>query len=228
MARRAHLPKTTAYRLIDTLVECGLVERVGTKFSIGLGSAAIGAAYEASIGRSRLNLLRETAVPYLQDLLSRTKETVHLAVLDGSEVFYLDKVFDSQPTRVPSRIGSRLPANCTASGKVLLAGLPKDLLEKAVHDLRRLTPYSQAAPGLFIAELARVRQDKLASAYEEAALGLVCVAAPIDDCLGMTFAAVSVAGPISRFDVKLASVAVRRTASEISAAMISLESLKSG
>jgi len=228
IARRAHLPKTTAHRLISTLVECGMVERNGTRFSIGLGSASIGAAYEHSVGRERMNLLRETATPYLQQLLAKTNETVHLAVLDGAEVLYLDKIFGNQPTRVPSRIGARLPANCTASGKVLLAGSSPEVLEDALHDLRRLTPYSQSAPGQLFAELSRVQQHKIAFACEEAALGLVCVAAPIMDRDGSTYAAVSVAGPINRFDVKRASVAVQRTADHISAAMNSHEQLRAG
>lgn len=219
LARESGLSKSTAFRLIKTLTECGMVERHGDKYIVGLGSATIGAAYEKSAGSDALSFLRELATPYLQDLFGQTRETVHLAVLDGSEVYYVDKIFGHQPARSPSRIGSRLPASCTAVGKVLLASSDQELLDRIGPGLRRLTRYSQVVPNLLVAELSRVRKDAIAFDREEAALGLLCVASPIVDAGNRTIAAVSLSGPSNRFNASVAAVAVQRAAGHISAAI---------
>jgi IclR family KDG regulon transcriptional repressor len=215
LARGVGISKSTAFRLAKTLAESGMIERNGGKFSIGLGSAVIGAAYELSASRRDLSQLRELATPFLQELYSSTRETIHLAVLDGPDILYVDKVFGHHAVRSPSRIGSRLPANCTAVGKALLATADPVQLEQIVPRLRRLTRYSQVVPKLLLTELAKIKQGSLAFDREEAALGLMCVAAPIFGPDGRSVAAISLSEPVGRFNIKLASAAVTRTANQI-------------
>jgi DNA-binding IclR family transcriptional regulator len=219
LARGAAVSKSTAFRLAKTLTECGMVERRDGKYTIGLGSASIGAAYESSASGMALSQLRELATPYVQELYMQSRETIHLAVLDGYEVQYVDKVFGHQAARSPSRIGSRLPASCTAVGKALLANADPDHIERMAPNLRRLTRYSQVVPSLLFNELSQIKRESLAYDHEEAALGLVCVASPIVRPDGRTIAAISLSGPVSRFNMKTASIAVARTASQINDAL---------
>ncbi len=132
---------------------------------------------------------------------------MHLAVLDGSDVVYLDKIGDS---RIPTRVGGRVPAHCTAVGKAILAYADQD---DAVDLRARKTKYSIASAAHLAVELAKVRARGVAFEREESLLGFGCVAAPIGSP-GEAMAAVSVCGPLSHmmFDQRLTAAPVRMTA----------------
>ena len=192
LARRSGVAKATAFRLLAQLERRGYVERVGDGYALGRRLFELG----NRVGPCRPRGLREVALPYLTEVYERTRRTVHLAVLDGSDVLYVEKL-PVHGMRTPTRVGARVAASCTALGKAQLAlgdgGAVEDLLRAG---LRPRTPYSIAAPGAFTAELARIRADGVAYDREEAALGLACVAVPIvrgERVLG----AVSVSGPAS-------------------------------
>ena len=142
----------------------------------------------------------------LGELHRATGLVVHLAVLDGADVVYLEKVGDQ---RIPTRVGARQPAHCTAVGKAILAYCDDD----TELDLRvRETKYSISSSAQLAVELAKVRAHGVAFEREESLLGFGCVAAPIG-CPGEAVAAVSVCGPMNRmmFDQRLAAP-VRMTA----------------
>ena len=91
--------------------------------------------------------LVERASPYLHDLYGATLATVHLAVRDGTEVLYLDRLGGSASVPVVSTVGSRLPMHATGVGKVLLAHAPAEVQDAVLADLPRITPYTVTQPG---------------------------------------------------------------------------------
>ena len=123
--------------------------------------------------------LRQLASPYLHDLYAATLATVHLAVRDGTEVLYLDRLAGHASVPVVSRIGSRLPLHATGVGKVLLAHAPPEVQAEAMGALVRVTAYTVTQPGLLRRQLGRVVRDGYATTVEEMSLGACSVAVPI-------------------------------------------------
>ncbi|WP_416978944.1 IclR family transcriptional regulator [Streptomyces sp. T028] len=213
LARRVGIPKPTAYRLLAVLAEAGIVERRGTDYLLGLRMFELGAA----ASRPKSVNLRERALPYLEDLYELTHETVSLAVLDGPEVLYVEKIHGHRSMPTPSHVGGRLPATCVALGKVMMAYANPGLVREIVSGpLPRMTRYSVSQPGRLLAELRKIRDAKVAYDIEEAQVGLTCVAAPIFDSGHRVAAAISMSGPTYRFDAKACERAVSRAAQLIS------------
>ena len=123
--------------------------------------------------------LRQVASPFLHDLYGATLATVHLAVRDGIEVLYLDRLAGHASVPVVSRIGSRLPLHATGVGKVLLAHAPAEVQAAVLGRLTRVTPYTVTQPGLLRRQLRRVLRDGYATTVEEMSLGACSVAVPI-------------------------------------------------
>jgi DNA-binding IclR family transcriptional regulator len=195
VARRAGLTKSTAHRLLATLERHGLIDRTGVDYSLGLGLFELGS--RAGIGPH--GSLAKVALPYLTELYEATGQTVHLAVLDGSEVVYVCKLHGHAPQPAPTRIGGRMPAHCTALGKAVLAFSPDRVALRVMErGLPSLTRHTILNPDVFMNELRRTRREGISYDRQETTLGLGCVGAPILDERGRPFAAVSVSGPISR------------------------------
>ncbi|MGH3585235.1 MAG: IclR family transcriptional regulator, partial [Pseudonocardia sp.] len=111
LAARTGLPKPTAYRLLRELRHWGGVEQTaGGGYRLGLHVFTLGQRVPWQ------RELRHLALPYLEDLYEATHENVHLAVLQGTDTFFLEKLTGHRSTPIISRIGSRLPAHCTATG----------------------------------------------------------------------------------------------------------------
>jgi len=194
LAHRTGLPKPTAHRLIGELVRLGLVERTadGT-YRIGLGLFVLGQSAPA------VRELRDAALPYLGDLHEVTHENVHLAVPDGTDTLFLEKVTGRRATPIVSRTGGRLPAHCTATGKVFLA-LDPCLPRRA---LPRLTSRTMVLPGQLARDLALTRARGYGVNLEEAEVGVSAVAAPVyaRGRGSRPIAAISVTGGTRRLDV---------------------------
>ncbi|OBF49476.1 IclR family transcriptional regulator [Mycobacterium sp. 852002-50816_SCH5313054-b] len=200
LVRRTGLPRSSAHRMLERLVQLRWLRRTGRDYELGMRLVELG-----SLAVHQDPLVR-AAGPLLGDLHRATGFVVHLAVLDGPDIVYLEKVGDQ---RVPTRVGGREPAHCTAAGKAILAYRDED----AELDLRvRRTKYSISGGAQLAAELAKVRAHGVAFEREESLLGFGCVAAPIGRP-GEALAAVSVCGPMSRmtFDQRL-TAPVRMTA----------------
>jgi IclR family transcriptional regulator, KDG regulon repressor len=213
LARRAGVPKSTAHRLLCFLEGSGYVERAGTSFRLGRRLFELG----NHIAYCRPRGLRDVALPYLTDLYERSHQVVHLAVLDGTDVLYLEKLFGHRHVRMPSHVGGRVPATCCGLGKALLAFGDTAAVDAAIAaGLRPRTPYTLASETLFRAELAHIRREGVAYDREEVALGLTCVAAPVRK-QGAAVAAVSLAGRSGAFDPTKLATAVRRAAAAIAA-----------
>ncbi|HKS48187.1 MAG TPA: IclR family transcriptional regulator C-terminal domain-containing protein [Amycolatopsis sp.] len=135
--------------------------------------------------------------------MTLANETIHLAVLDGLEVRYLEKVSGHGLITRPSRVAGRMPLHCTATGKVLLAFGARLLVDEVMATpMERLTPHAVTAPGLLLQELARAREAGYAVEYEQTRIGYLSVAIPLVGVTGLTMGALSVTAPTFRADVK--------------------------
>lgn len=210
IARRTGLAKTTLHRLLGDLTQARLVERDDAGYRLGAALFELG--LRASVERGLL----EVAIPFLQDLYERTHETVHLGIREGIEVVYVEKIGGHRQAKSPSRIGGRMPLHCTAIGKALLAYAPPEVLtQRVAAGLPALAPRTITAPGLLRRQLARVIETRTAYEYEESAVGLVCIAAPILDAGDLAIAAISVSGPSIRFNPEEHANSVRSAATGI-------------
>ncbi|MEB4211528.1 IclR family transcriptional regulator [Mycobacterium sp. 94-17] len=206
IVRRTGLPRSSAHRMLERLVQLRWLRRSGRDYELGMRLVELG-----SLAVHQDRLVR-AAGPLLGELHRATGLVVHLAVLDGPDVVFLDKVGDSPLAPIPTRVGSRQPAQCTAVGKAILAYRDED----APVDLRaRRTRYSIATGSQLALELSRARAHGVAFEREESMLGFGCVAAPIGEAGDGrdVMAAVSVCGPMNRmtFDQRLIAP-VRMTA----------------
>jgi DNA-binding IclR family transcriptional regulator len=206
VVRRTGLPRSSAHRMLDRLVQLRWLRRNGRDYELGMRLVELGSL---AVHQDRLH---KAAAPLLADLHQSTGLVVHLAILDGTDVVYLDKVGDRMAAAIPTRVGSRQPAHCAAVGKAILAyGQTPDHVDLTA----RKTRYSIASPTQWATELAKVRGHGVAFDREESLAGFGCVAAPIGGP-GEAVAALSVCGPMGRmtFDQRLAAP-VRMTAMAI-------------
>src|SRR5246127_4817475 len=200
LVRRTGLPRSSAHRMLERLLQLRGLRRSGRDYELGMRLVELG-----SLAVHQDRLVR-AATPLLAELHRATGLVVHLAVLDGADVVYLEKVGDRMIGGLAARFGARQPAHCTAVGKAILAYSDED----AAVDLQaRKTKYSIASSSQLAVELAKVRAHGVAFEREESLLGFGCVAAPIGNPGEATeaVAAVSVCGPVNRmtFDQRLAA-----------------------
>jgi IclR family pca regulon transcriptional regulator len=193
IAEELALSRSTTHRYVVTLVALGYLEQgASRKYRLGLRVT--------DLGMSALNAtgLREHAHPYLEELRAQTSYTTSLALLDGPEIVYVDRArsFRRGSDRIDRQLrpGLRLPAYCTAMGKLLLAHLPeqeqRELLQ--VLALAKLGPNTIASKEALQDELDRVRVKGLAVNDEELAPGLYAISAAVRDQAGEVLAAVGV------------------------------------
>jgi len=207
LARATGLPKATVHRLAGELVAAGFLERSGTNYALGPHLFELGQRVP------RRRLLREAALPFLEDVFVATRETVHLAVVDGLEVVYVERIAGHRSPEIPSAVAGRLPLHCTATGKALLANGPAELLTGVLAaGLERRTPFTIVVPALLVEELAKVRTSGIAFEREETRISFVSVAAPVFGRKGQVLAAISVTGPRQRLDPVSSAGVVRLAA----------------
>jgi DNA-binding IclR family transcriptional regulator len=212
--------KPTVYRLVRTLEATGaLRQQDGRGYLLGPALITLG---QAALRSTRLP---EIARPYLESLYDVLGETTVLTMLDGDEVIYLDRI-DAEKILVPyAQLGSRLPAYCTSTGHVLLAGLPDSEVRERLkeRDFAQLAPNTLRSVDELITRLHDVRRHGYAINDEELALGHRSVAAPLTDHSGEVAAAVSVsvaAVRVSRADlIRFATDALVPTADALSRAL---------
>ena len=209
LTERTGLPKSTVHRMADQLVDLRWLERTSTGYRLGMRFFEVGGLV-ASRGH-----LRERALPYLQDLQAASRHAVHLGILEGNDVVILEKLYGHGSPNLPTRVGGRMPAHCTAAGKALLAFAPEKVVDEVVDaGLVRRTGRTIVVPELFRQELATIRTAHWALETEENVPGTRCVAAPIRGS-GRAIAAVSVSGPVHKVDVSRVVPLVRRCAADI-------------
>jgi DNA-binding IclR family transcriptional regulator len=211
LAERTGLPKPTAYRLLAELVSWGGLERTQRGYRLGMSLFVLG----QRVPRHRE--LREAALPYLEDLYEATHENIHLAVPIENDTLFLERVSGRRSTPILSRVGGRLPAHCTATGKVFLAfGSPERLRSVLETGLTRYTPRTIIMPGLLRQELARLLERGYGVNREEAEVGVSAVAAPVFDHRRCVIAAISITGWAQHLDLERLAPAVRTAALALS------------
>lgn len=173
---RTQLPRSTVHRILDQLVKLDWVEHAS--FGYYLGRRARGLDGGDGGGHSQI---REAAAPLLHELHLQTGMVVHLSVLDGRDIVYLDKVGGRFAAAIPSRVGGRARAHSTAGGKAMLAWIDPERVDALFSaTLPRCTENTIAEIGVLHQELNRIRQRRgLAFERGESARGLACVAAAI-------------------------------------------------
>ncbi len=197
LARAADMPKGSLHRMLASLEAGGLVSREPGReraYRVGprLAALGIGVVLHADARHARHAILAR--------LVAQIGETCNLAMLHEHEVLYIERVGADWPLRLELQAGSRVPAHCSASGKLLLAMLPPAQRSALVHalPLERHTPATFTDPELLEAELDRIAHKGIAVDNEEFVAGIVCVAAPVRDARGACVAALATQAPLAR------------------------------
>jgi len=195
IARRTRLPLSTAHRILATLREAKLVEQESERdlYRLGLKLLELG-----SMVLANMEVHRE-ALPFIEELVRETGETVHLGVFDGSQVVSIEKMDSPHGLASQVTIGKGAPAYCTGVGKAVLAFQPDEVIDRlCARGLPRHTPRTITEPVKLRKELDRVRRSGYAVDDMEHQPDVRCVAAPIRNYSGNVIASLSVSGPATR------------------------------
>lgn len=211
LSRRTGLPKPTVHRMTAELCRERMLERLedGT-YRLGLRLFEIGERVQSH--RS----LSEAALPIMEDLRQVTRQRIHLAVLDGVDVVYVE-ILGHNALSVGSRTGGRFPAHATGVGKAILAHSPAAVVRARIEaGLPRLTARTITTPGALQRDLQDVRSRGFAQDREESHVGISCVAAPVFGSDGKVRAALSVTGRTRSINAAQLGPAVRTAANTLS------------
>ena len=205
LSERTRLPPSTTYRLAMQLVEWGGLERApGGGFRIGRR------LWEIGVLATGEGTVPAVISPFLQDLYEATHENVQLAVRNGRQALYIDKIAGSRTAPVTAQGVGRLPLHATGVGKVLLAHAPTEIVDELIAaGLRRYTEHTIVGGGPLRRALAEIRRTGIGFAREELALGSVSVAAPVFDAGGTAVAAIALSLRSARANLGQFAPAVR-------------------
>ena len=200
LGRKKGLNRSNVHRILNTFESLGYVEKnpANSKYKPSLRFFELGSFI------IQRNSLIKMAHPFLERLGVKFGETSNLAILDRDDVIYIDKVESSEALRMDLAVGRRVPAYCTALGKVLLAGLKKERFEEYLRTIRlvRRTPNTISLKRDFLKHLAVVSERGFAIDDEELSIGIRCIAAPVRNHSGDIVASVSIAGPSTRMTLE--------------------------
>lgn len=193
--------KSTAHRLLMSLEEHKYVQKFGKESTYRLGLKFIEMNY---IVTKNLDVV-ELARPFIETLSAETGEIVHLVMLDGQEIVYIDKVENSSTIRIYSQVGRRAPLFCTAVGKAILAHLNENEAKQMISKIKfkRFTDYTLTSVESLENELVSIKTNAYSYDNEEHEMGIRCVGAPIFDHNGRPQYALSVTGPLDRMSDKI-------------------------
>jgi IclR family transcriptional regulator, KDG regulon repressor len=202
LAAELSLPKSSVFRMLNTLLEFGYVRQDPTTERYSLGPRFLQVAASVEHGSD----LRSLAHPLLVELSKLTTETVHLAVPVGAHMVYIDKIDSPRAVVMASRIGEQLPLHCSALGKAYLSVLPLDERRAVVDSLalERRTARTLADPDALLDDLETCARRGFAIDNVENEEGVRCVGAAISDERGRPIAALSVSAPASRLSLTAA------------------------
>ncbi|HEY8479513.1 MAG TPA: IclR family transcriptional regulator [Spirillospora sp.] len=215
ISRRTGLPLSTAHRLVGELTHWGALERDGDGlYRIGLRLFEVAALAPRGPG------LREAAMPFLEDLYEATHENVHLAVLDGLDVVYIERISARDAVHVLSRLGGRWPAHATGVGLAMLAYADPVVQERAIAGpLRRFTEKTITSGRELRRVLAEVRRTGVAVSDGQIETIALSVGAPIFGPDDTVVAAVATVVPSDGWDARALIPVVRAAARGISRAL---------
>ncbi|WP_392967855.1 IclR family transcriptional regulator [Streptomyces sp. LN245] len=216
IVRKLQLPRTTVHELVTTLAARSYIVQVPGqpgRYRLGVRPYQLGSRYA-----EQLDLAAE-GQQVARSVAETCDETVHVAILEGTDVIYIAKVDSTHAVRMVSAAGRRLPAHCTSVGKMLLASLSEPELTSRVPDdadLVAMTPNSITEPGALREALAEIRSRGIAVESRESTPDVSCVSAPVRDRAGQVVAALSISVPMIRWSderrVELEQLAVKGAA----------------
>jgi DNA-binding IclR family transcriptional regulator len=212
--------RSTAHRLLAMLAYHGFVQQDPATKAYTAGPVLA----EISFATMRDSDIRPVARPFIEELVGEVGETVHLVMLKGTQMLFADCVEGTRALRAGARVGQRIPAHCTAGGKVLLAELPAERIRELYRDeqLEQLTPHSVATVTGLLARLDETRRHGYALNDGESEEELRAVAVTIRDPVGRARAAITLSAPPYRLlpdQVPSVVAAMRRTADRIGEAL---------
>ncbi|WP_399932763.1 IclR family transcriptional regulator [Streptomyces kanamyceticus] len=198
VTRRLQLPRTTVHELLTTLAARSYLAQIPDqpgRYRLGVRTYQLGSRYA-----EQLDLAAE-GQQVAREVAETCDETVHVAILEDTDVIYIAKVDSTHAVRMVSAAGRRLPAHCTSVGKMLLASLPQPELESRLQgrEFAAMTPASITDPDELAAALADIRERGVAVEHRESNPDVSCVAAPVRDSAGRVVAALSISVPMIRW-----------------------------
>jgi IclR family transcriptional regulator, pca regulon regulatory protein len=198
VSRATGLTRATARRLLLTLVRLGYVRQDGNRFSLRPRVLELGYSYLSALS------LPEIAQPHMETLVAQVNESSSIAVLDDTEIVYVVRVPTTRIMTITITVGTRLPAYPTSMGRVLLAGLEPDELERRLSRMHidPLTPTTVPDASALRVELDRVRAQGWATVDQELEQGVRSAAVPIHDASGGVSAAMNVSVHASRMTMQ--------------------------
>ncbi|HET6419996.1 MAG TPA: IclR family transcriptional regulator [Geobacteraceae bacterium] len=200
LSKRLKLHKNNVFRLLATLESRGYIDqnKVTENYRLGLKTLELGQTFVKQMG-----LLRQSR-PVLEWLVKQCNETSYIAILKDFDIIYLDAVETDLTVRVVSRVGSRLPAYCSAAGKAQLAYLSEEELDKyfSGKEMRRYTRNTVTDVEGLKKELKKITETGFSIDDEELDTGVRCVGAPIRDYTRRIIGAVSISGPSMRLSLE--------------------------
>jgi DNA-binding IclR family transcriptional regulator len=195
ISRKLKIPKSTTSYLLHTLLDRGyLVRESEGIYRLGMKLLVLGGQALRGVE------VRELALPVLRRLTTETQTTAHLAVLEGAEAVYIERVPSPGFIQIDTWVGRRMPLHSTSVGKVLAAFLPEKEAEALFQaaGLARFTPHTIVSMPRLKQELRRIRESGVAVDNEENTPGVRCVAVPIFGPQGVPVAAMSLTGPVQQ------------------------------
>lgn len=194
IAARVGLTRSNTHRTLQTLTHAGYIHRDPATggYRCTLKLFEMGARLLASLD------VRTLAAPFMRSLANEIGETVHLSVLEGMDVVYIDKIDSAQPIRAYSAIGGRAPAYAVATGKALLAFQPVDYVSQYQDALQKHTPATHVSVEVLRQELRDVATKGYAQNRGEWRESVGGVASPVFTGLDRAVAALGISGPLDR------------------------------
>ncbi|MFB7512297.1 IclR family transcriptional regulator [Streptomyces sp. NPDC056144] len=175
IAQRTGLALSTAHRVVAELASWGALERAED------GSWHVGLRlWEIASGCPRTQILRDVALPFMQDLYEATHENIQLAVREGTELVFVERIAGHRSVQLLTMVGSRFPIGSTGMGRVLLAHAPRDIQEEVLEaPLRAWTPHTETDPKALRAQLDRIRREQIMVSDRQLSEDTVAVATPV-------------------------------------------------
>lgn len=214
IAAHTGLTRAAARRFLLTLIELGYVVTDGRYYELTPRVLELGYSYLSALS------FPEVALPHLERLVNEVEEASEGSILDGADVVYVVRVPGPALMTISVNVGARMPAYATAMGRVLLAGLPDDALERylATVDAAPLQPATITEPEALREAILTARRDGYALVDQELEEGLIAIAAPVRDRSGRVVAAVNLSTHVGRRsadDMRGLVPALQHTAAQI-------------
>jgi DNA-binding IclR family transcriptional regulator len=175
IARRTGLPLSTAHRVVAELAEWGALERSGDgAWHVGLR------LWEVASVCPRGQILRDVALPFMQDLYEVTHENIQLAVREGTELVFVERIAGHRSVELKTMVGARFPLAATGMGRVLLAHAPPEIQDAVLeHPLKAWTRYTITDPEVLRSQLNGIRREQVVVSDRQFSESTLAVACPV-------------------------------------------------